>query len=219
MIKYEEILIPPAKAAKIVEKWRMDEDLSLASLHKTVKYSYDVVYNVFDGKNKDTSLERMSRISLALGHNLEEFCEEAFDGNEKLLQELFPSRKKLREIQAISCESKDENLSIQQADEQINENHFHVNHTHEHSATEIEIELFDRFTKMRDEHEHKMEEEHKIQIAELKENARAIEAYETNKYNEMKAMYERIIAKQEEIIAAQSKKITRLAGALASEVD
>lgn len=195
MIKYENILIPPDKAAKILENWRAEEDVSLTSLHRTVQYSYDVIYNVFGGKNKDTSLERMSRISLALGHSLEEFCEAAFGENEKLLQELIPSRKKLREIQALSCESLDEFLSDRQADAQID-----TKNAHEHIATEVEIELFDRFTKMRDEHEHKMEEEYKAQ------------------YNEMKAMYERIIAKQEETIAAQAKKIAKLI-AMASEKD
>lgn len=196
MIKYENILIPPDKAAKIVENWRAEEDVSLTSLHRTVQYSYDVIYNVFGGKNKDTSLERMSRISLALGHSLEEFCEAAFGENEELLQELFPSRKKLREIQALSCEKENEFLSERQVNPQTDS----TRSSHEHAATEVEIELFNRFTKMRDEHEHKMEEEYKTQ------------------YNEMKAMYERIIAKQEETIAAQAKKITKLI-AMASEKD
>ena len=206
MLKYEDISIPPVKSAKIFDTWRRDEDLSLASIRKTVNYTYDVIYNVFEGKNKDTSLERASRIALALGHDLEEFCFLAFDGNEELLQLLIPSRKKAKELEKVLSELPDKNSSIQQKVEQImveDENQEKTiktahDYAHQHSE-EFEIQIFDRFTKMREEYEHKMEDEFKLQ------------------YNEMKAMYERIIAKQEQIIDAQAKKITKLAGALGSE--
>lgn len=206
MVKYEEIFIPPTKSAKIFEKWRTEENVSLTTLQKIVKYSYDVVYNVFAGKNKDTSLERVGRISLALGHNLEEFCEEAFDNNEELLLALIPSRKQLKELEAVLDEMKIKNSSIQQ-----NAHHASL------ITDQFKIELFERFTKMQEEHEHRMEEEYKAQIVEMKESAKAIEDYEKNKYDDMKAMYERIIKHQEETIATQEKKIAKLAGALSAE--
>lgn len=206
MIKYEEIYIPPTKSAKILEKWRVEENVSLTSLQRIVDYTYDVVYNVFTGKNKDTSLERAARISLALGHNLEEFCEQAFEGNEEMLSTLLPSRQKAKELEAALDEMKAQNSSIPQ-----NEHHASL------ITDQFKIELFERFTKMQEEHEHRMEEEYKVQIAELKESAKAIEDYEKNKYDDMKQMYERIVKKQEEIIASQEKKIAKLAGALSAE--
>lgn len=224
MIDVTKLNIQTNLTVKIFTKWAEEEKVSLTSIHNQTGYSYDIINNVFRAKNKDVSLERVGRISLVLGHSLEEFCELAFDNDENILCDLFPSRRKLRELEEKMRELDQSALSampdngqtlvqtqvcvektIQVSDD------FHSQHIY---GDDFETHILERFRRARDEFEKKMEESYKQQIIELKESSKEKENHLNSKYEEMKAMYERIIKRQKETIISQRRRIYWVLGAL-----
>ena len=224
MIDVTRLTIKTDLAAKIFIKWAEEEKVPLTSIRSQTGYSYDIINNVFHAKNKDVSLERVGRISLVLGHSLEEFCELAFDNDEEILCDLFPSRRKLRELEEKMRELDQSALSVMPNNGQTlvqtqvyAEKTIQVSETSHSShiyGEDFEAHILERFRRVRDESEKRLEEGYKGQIHEIKELGREKEAHLNSKYEEMKAMYERVIKRQEEAIKSQRKRIYWALGAL-----
>ena len=224
MVDVTRLTIKADFAAKIFTKWAEEEKVPLTSIRSQTGYSYDIINNVFHAKNKDVSLERVGRISLVLGHSLEEFCELSFDNDEEILCDLFPSRRKLRELEEKVCELDQSALSaVPNNGQTLVQTQVYAEKTIQVSETshssniygeDFEAHVLDRFRRVRDESEKRLEEGYKGQIHEIKEFGKEKEAHLNSKYEETKAMYERIIKQQEETIKSQRKRICWAFGAL-----